>query len=109
MARTVVGLFDKQQDAQAAMAALDSAGVGMERVTLVTRAMSRLAEMLVSAGVSQEDARLYGDAVQQGGALIVAQGLADAEAEQVAGILDGYNVVDSRRRSQSSQQHMATR
>ena len=109
MARTVVGLFDKQQDAQAAMAALDSAGFGMDRVTSVTRAMSRLAEMLVRAGVPQEDARLYNDGVQQGGALIVAQGLADAEAEQVAGILDGYNVVDSSRRSQSSQQNMATR
>ena len=109
MARTVVGLFDKQQDAQAAMAALDSAGFGMDRVTSVTRAMSRLAEILVSAGVPQEDARLYNDGVQQGGALIVAQGLADAEAEQVAGILDGYNVVDSSRRSQSSQQNMATR
>jgi len=109
MARTVVGSFDKQQDAQAAMAALDRAGFGMERVTLVTRAMSQLAEMLVRAGVPQEDARLYNDGVQQGGALIVAQGLADAEAEQVAGILDGYNVVDSSRRSQSSQQNMATR
>ena len=95
MARTVVGLFDKQQDAQAAMAALDSAGVGMERVTSVTRAMSRLAEMLVSAGVSQEDARLYDDSVQQCAALIVAQGLADAAAEQAACIVDGYNVVDS--------------
>jgi len=109
MARTVVGLFDKQQDAMAAMDALSSAGFGTDRATLVSRATSRLAEMLGSAGVPQEDARLYNDGVKQGGAMIVAQGLPDAEAEQVANILDGYNVVDISQRGQLSQQTMETR
>lgn len=66
MAGTVVGVFDKQQDALAAMDALEGAGFGTERVTLVVRATSRLAEMLVSAGVPQQDARLYHNGVQQG-------------------------------------------
>ena len=109
MARTVVGLFDKQQDALAAMDALEGAGFGTDRATLVARATSRLAEMLMSAGVPQEDARLYDNGLQQGGALIVAQGLPDAEAEQVADILDSANVIDISRRGQWSQQTIATR
>jgi len=109
MARTVVGLFQTQQDAQGALGALESAGFSADRVTLVSQASGRLAEMLGSVGVPNEDARLYSDGVQQGGALIVAQALPDAQANQVAEILDGYNVVDLGQRGQLSAQTMSTR
>jgi len=104
MARTVVGLFENQGDARAAQQDLQTAGFGQDRVTLVSSAGGQLAQMLTRAGVPQEDAAIYNDGVQSGGALIVAQLLPNGEAQQVADILDRHNVVDIGARGRMAQQ-----
>jgi len=109
MARTVVGLFESRNDAQGAMSDLQSAGFGGNNVSYITNSSGGLAGMLGNAGIPQEDASIYASGVEQGGGLIVAQALQDADAEQVASILDRYNVVDISQRGQISQQTTTTR
>lgn len=109
MARTVVGLFNNQNDAQAAQSDLQRAGFGQDRVTVVTTAGGQLAEMLMRTGVPQEDATIFAEGVQGGGALIVAQSLPDADARPVVDILDRHNVVDIGTRGRLAQQTTSAR
>lgn len=94
MGKTVIGLFERLQDAQTAMRDLENAGFGRDTVTFVQRAQQGLVNRLTSAAIPQQDAEIYADGVQEGGGLILLQALGDAEAERAAGILDRYQVMD---------------
>lgn len=94
MAKSVVGLFENQSDAQAARRELDSAGFSGNNLTFVDSASDRLSSGLVGAGIPENDARLYAEGVQHGGALIMLQAIPDAEAQRAAAIIDRHNSVD---------------
>lgn len=94
MGKTVVGLFERLSDAQAAMRDLENAGFQRDNVTFVQHAERGLSSRLTSAAIPQQDAQIYADGVEQGGGLILLQALADRDAERAADILDRYQVVD---------------
>ena len=98
MAKTVVGLFEQERDAQAAQRELEAVGLGSDTTTFVSRHEADLTSRLMEAGVPQQDAQLFADGVGQGNRLIVVQGIADADAEQAAAIMDRHHVVDLSRR-----------
>jgi uncharacterized protein (TIGR02271 family) len=104
MAKNVVGLFENKRDAQAAVQALQSAGFNQSNMTFVDRASSNFATNLTSAGIPDQDARIYAEGVQQGGAMIILQALNNSDAERAADILDRNNVVDISGRMQGYQQ-----
>ncbi len=94
MAKSVVGLFQNERDAREALRALDSAGLSSDQVSYVDRESNLLAGNLAQVGIPQDDALIYTDGVKRGAVLIVLQALPDAAAEDVAAILNRYNLVD---------------
>lgn len=103
MAKNVVGLFDDQSDARQALQELERAGFNQSNISFVDRTSGRLANMLTSAGIPDQDAQIYAQGVQQGGGLIILQALGDRDAERAADILDRFNVVDISGRTQGYQ------
>jgi len=99
MARTVIGLFDNGNDAQAALQELEQAGFG-DSLSYIQNGTSSLVSNLGQAGVPQEDAQIYSNEVGRGGSLIVLQALGNADADRAAMILDRHNVVDIGSRGQ---------
>lgn len=93
MAKTVVGLFESQDDARSAMQDLDQAGLS-DNASFAPQHEPELHSRLTDARIPQNDANLFADAVRQGYGLIIVQGVADADAEEVAAILDRHNVLD---------------
>jgi len=93
VAKTIVGLFQRMEDAQAAMNELDTAGLG-DNATFAPSREPELHSRLAEAGIPQQDANLYAQGIQQGYPMIVVQGVADQDAEPAAAILDRYNVID---------------
>ena len=96
MAKTVVGLFDSLQDAQAVSSELD--GVRGTEVNLVSRDVyggtdSDISDMVTGAGVPSSDARLYVQGVRQGSTLVVAQ-TDDNHVNDVVDIMNRHNIVD---------------
>jgi len=59
---------------------------------------------LVGAGVPEEDANVYAEGVRRGGSLLTVQVDTQDDANQVASIMDGYNVVDIDNRGQQYRQ-----
>ncbi len=103
MARTVVGLFEQMRDAQSALRDLEAVGLPRNAVTFVQQPQPDLNTRLASIGIPEQDAGIYADGVSQGNGLIVTQGVSDDDAEQVAAIMDRYNVVDISGRKQPFQ------
>jgi len=96
MAKTVVGLFDSLQDAQAVSSELGS--VRGTDVNLVSRDVyggsdSDISNMVTSAGVPNSDAQLYVQGVRQGSTLVVAQ-TDDNHVNDVVNIMNRHNIVD---------------
>ncbi len=94
MAKSVVGLFQNEREAREALRELDSAGLSPDHVSYVDRQSNLLADNLAQVGIPQDDALIYSDGVKRGGVLIVLQALPEAAAEDVAAILNRYNLVD---------------
>jgi len=103
MAKTVIGLFEQMRDAQGALRDLEAAGLPRNAVTFVQQSEPDLSSRLASIGIPEQDAGIYASGVQQGDGLIVTQGVSDDDAEQVAAIMDRYNVVDISGRKQPFQ------
>jgi uncharacterized protein (TIGR02271 family) len=108
MAKTVVGLFENLQDAQLAVREIESAGYS-DHLSFVQNAGGGLNDRLVSAGIPQQDAQIYSSGIQQGGGLVILQGLSDTEAGTAADILDRHNVVDISRRVNNYNSTMTSR
>ena len=100
MAKNVVGLFDSQSDAQAAMDDLHNAGFTSSNARLLRTASSQLAGTFERLGIPRDDVRIYQEGVQQGGALIILQQLADDDVPTAAAILEQHNLVDIDQRVQ---------
>ncbi len=107
MPKSIVGLFESQSEAQAAERALEQAGFNRNNVVVVSQPSAQLDNSLVQAGVHEQDAQLFSQSVQGGGALVVAQAIGDEEAERAASIVDRHNVVDISRRAPSSYQRVS--
>lgn len=108
MAKTVVGLFENLQDAQLAVREIESAGYS-DHLSFVQNAGGGLNDRLVSAGIPQQDAQIYSSGIQQGGGLVILQGLSDTEAGRAADILDRHNVVDITGRTNNYSSTMTSR
>jgi len=96
MAKTVVGLFDNLQDAQAV--ASEVGDVRGTDVNLVSRDVyggsdSDISDMVTGAGVPSSDAQLYVQGVRQGSTLVVAQ-TDDNHVNDVVDIMNRHNIVD---------------
>jgi uncharacterized protein (TIGR02271 family) len=103
MAKTVIGLFERMQDAQGALGELQSAGLPRNAITFVQHAEPDLHNRLASIGIPEQDAEIYAQGVQHGHGLVVVQGVADTDAEHAATIIDRYNAVDISGRTQPFQ------
>jgi len=108
VAKTIVGLFQRMEDAQAAMNDLDNAGLGAN-ATFAPSREPELHNRLIDAGIPQQDANLYAQGIQQGYPMIVVQGVADQDAEPAAAILDRYNVIDISQLGQNYQRQSIQR
>jgi len=108
VAKTIVGLFQRMEDAQAAMNDLDTAGLSAN-ASFAPRAEPELHTRLIDAGIPQQDANLYAQGIQQGYPMIVVQGVADQDAEPAAAILDRYNVIDISQLGQNYQRQSIQR
>jgi uncharacterized protein (TIGR02271 family) len=108
MAKTIVGLFRAMDDAQGAMNDLQNAGLG-DNASLAPSREPELHTRLAGAGIPQQDADLYANGVQQGYPLIVVQGVADADAEEAAMILDRHNTMDISQLTQNYQRRSLDR
>ena len=106
MTKTIVGLFENARDAQATRSDLKDLGLDQDTTTLVEQHEPELRSRLVAAGIPQRDAQLLADGVGRGQQLIVAQGIADDDAQQVAAMMDRHNVIDINR-TQPTQQRTA--
>jgi uncharacterized protein (TIGR02271 family) len=102
MAKNVVGLFESRNDAQAALSDLQSAG--FSNVNMLQNASSGLSDTFDQLGIPQDDAQVYMQGIQSGGAMVLAQALPDDDAMRAAEILDRHNIVDISNRGMRFQQ-----
>ncbi|WP_447985878.1 YsnF/AvaK domain-containing protein [Nitrospira sp. Nam74] len=104
MATIVTGLFDEQQEAVRAQAALERIGIAPPQIHFTRSAdaemtsnrggnwWDRLKEMF-GMGVDQEDPPYYHEGLRRGGTLLSAQA-DDSRVDEVAGIFADHNAVD---------------
>lgn len=113
MAKTVVSLFRTYEAAKGVIGRLETDNIPSDAISLVAnraedrywrdanrapgapdaRSADAIADWLESEGAPEADACSYGEGVRRGGALVAVK-CADDEAQRVAKILDGDNVVD---------------
>src|SRR3954449_5036216 len=73
MPTSVIGLFEDQDTARKVVSALTEAGVNEDAVeTWSDTAADKVTERLVAAGYDEDKAQRYGEVLESGGALIVA-------------------------------------
>lgn len=94
MAKNVVGLFANQSDAQGALSDLQSAGFSSDNVNVLRGASGASSGIFDQLGIPQQDARIYMQGIQSGGAMVILQQLSDSDANRAADILDRHNIVD---------------
>ena len=104
MAKNVVGLFTNVSDAQAAVDDLTQAGFSTSNVALLQRVSSQLSDIFGQLGIPEDDAALYREGVQNGGALVVVQQVGDADAERAVDILNAHGLVDLDAQSRATHQ-----
>lgn len=110
MGENIVGLLNTEQDAQAALRELRSAGFGEEQVSLISKHPAAAAEALErrelqSDATTQDDAavavpREQTAAAQPGGAYLIVRAQSDDQTQQALDILNRYNVADIEHRAQ---------
>lgn len=94
MSKTVVGLFSRSEDAQAAVRDLEAIGIGRSSVQIMTSdARDEVLAALSSAGVPSDDAHLYTEGVRRGSALVVGN-TDDDKADEAVAVLDRNNTID---------------
>lgn len=102
--KTVVGLYDHNSQAEAAVRELDSSGIASGGVNVVrggdAMAGTGLVGELVSAGVPERHASLYAQGVSRGGTLVTVSA-GDDVAHTATAILNRHNPIDIEQRSSS--------
>jgi uncharacterized protein YaaQ len=93
MSTSVIGLFEDQDTARKVVEALTRAGVKEDAVeTLADTGVDTITERLVEAGYDEDKARSYGKALENGGALIVAD-VDDAKADAALETMRQFEVL----------------
>jgi stress response protein YsnF len=93
MSTSIIGLFENNDIARKVVSALTEAGCQEDAIkTLGEAGVSEAAKQLVEAGYEKDKARRYGDALRQGGALIVAE-VDDDKAEKALGTMRRFGVL----------------
>ncbi len=110
MGENIVGLLNTEQDAQAALRDLRSAGFGEEQVSLISKHPAAAADAierreLQADATTQDDAavavqREQTAAAQPGGAYLIVRTHSDDETRRAIEILNRYNVADIEHRAQ---------
>jgi len=93
MSTSIIGLFESQDAARKAAGALTNAGCSEDAVEVLSGAsVDRIINRLVDAGHDRDKARRYAEALQDGGALIVAEA-DDDRADEALNTLRRFDVL----------------
>jgi hypothetical protein len=109
MGENIVGLLNSEQEAQAALRDLRSAGFAEEQVSLISKDPAAAAEAierreLQADATTQDDAAVavpqeQTAAMQPGGAYLIVRAHSEDQTQRAIDILNRYNVADIERRA----------
>ena len=93
MPTSVIGLFETQDIARKVVSALSKAGFDDDKIeTLAKIGVGEVTDRLVEAGYEKDKARRYGEALQKGGVLIVAD-VEDDKADEALSTMRRFDVL----------------
>src|SRR4051812_39387327 len=93
MSTSVIGLFETQDIANKAVDELTKGGVSKSAVDVLSSvAVKEITSRLVEAGYDEGKAKQYGDAMQKGGALVIAE-VEDDAADKALEALRKFEVL----------------
>lgn len=99
MTKTIVGLFDKANEAKRAMEELRNSNFARDNIAMTNGASDAATmRLLQSGGIATQDVQFYTEGVQRGGTLVVVRSN-DNQAQRAADILAKYETVDIDTRS----------
>jgi stress response protein YsnF len=93
MPTSIIGLFETQDIARKVVSALGEAGFDDDKIETMTKSgVDETTERLVEAGYEKDKARRYGEALQKGGVLIVAD-VGDDKADEALSTMRRFDVL----------------
>ena len=93
MTTSIIGLFESSDIASKVQGELTKAGFKKDAVEIIEKvAASRITSRLVEAGYEKDKAESYGEAMQKGGALIVAEA-PDDKADEALDMMRSFKVL----------------
>jgi stress response protein YsnF len=93
MPTSIIGLFETQDIARKVVSALSKAGFDDDKIETMTKAgIEETTDRLVEAGYDKDKARRYGEAVQKGGVLVVAD-VDDDKADEALSTMRRFDVL----------------
>ena len=93
MPTSVIGLFETQDIARKVVSALGKAGFDDDKIETMTKAgIDETTDRLVEAGYDKDKARRYGEAIQKGGVLVVAD-VDDDKADEALSTMRQFDVL----------------
>jgi stress response protein YsnF len=93
MTTSIIGLFENSNIASKVLGELTKAGFKKDAVEIIEKvAASRITSRLVEAGYEKDKAESYGEAMQKGGALIVAEA-PDDKADEALDMMRSFKVL----------------
>ncbi len=93
MPTSIIGLFESQDIARKVVSALAKAGFDEDKIETMTKfSVDETTERLVEAGYEKDKAQHYGEALQKGGVLIVAD-VEDDKADEALSTMRSFDVL----------------
>jgi stress response protein YsnF len=93
MPTSIIGLFESQDIARKVVSALSKAGFDEGKIETITKiSVDETTERLVEAGYEKDKAQRYGEALQKGGFLIVAD-VEDDKADEALSTMRSFDVL----------------
>jgi stress response protein YsnF len=93
MPTSIIGLFETQDIARKVVTALGKAGFDDDKIETMTKAgIDETTDRLVEAGYDKDKARRYGEALQKGGVLVVAD-VEDDKADEALSTMRRFDVL----------------
>jgi stress response protein YsnF len=93
MPTSIIGLFESQDIARKVVSALAKAGFDDDKIETMTKlGVNETTERLVEAGYEKDKAQRYGEALQKGGVLIVAD-VEDDKADEALSTMRSFDVL----------------
>lgn len=99
MAKTIIGLFEDTNDAQAAVLTLNQAVFNQDVVRIFDSMATWQPELLRRVGTHDMDVQMYAEGLQEGGSVIMVAAATDETAHQATDVLKQHNVVNITRRT----------